>query len=139
MAASGVWKSAGANSSALPLFTEHALQRFDGLLDAVEVRVDAVGAAVSAQGGAELLLLHEALGHAAGGAEVVGVEPQHLLAIGDRAGVVAAAEVEDGALVVRLGEARRLADERAQAGEHVVGAGLAVADVHDALQLLVVV
>src|SRR5713101_4736567 len=80
------------HQSLFSLFPQHAFEGVDDLLDAVQVWVDAVGAA----GGAELLLLHVALGQAAGGAEMIGVLPQGHGAVGDSGRQVPQAEIKDG-------------------------------------------
>src|SRR5438046_8478959 len=97
--AGGSWLNA-----VLPCLPQHAFERVDYLLDAVEVGIDAIGAAVGAQSGAKLFLPHEALGHAVSGAEVVWIEAQRLFAISNGFGKVPQAEIDDGALVVGLGE-----------------------------------
>jgi len=49
------------------------------------------------------------------------IEPNRLLAVGNRPGIFAAQEKVDRPLIVRLGKARRLADQGVEAREHFVG------------------
>src|SRR6516165_1480285 len=125
-------------TSAFPFLAEQPFDRGDRLADAVEVRVDAESAAEAAEGSAELLLLHEALGQAAGGAEVAWIEPQSTVAVGGGASIFAATEMEDAALVMRLGEPRRLAKQGVEVAQNHLGADLVDPHEDDPLQLGIV-
>lgn len=76
--------------------------------NAFHVGVEVQGPAEAVECRHGVVLFEEALPHARGSAEMIGVDLQGLVAIADRVGVAVDAEVRDGALVPNFGEPRRL-------------------------------
>src|SRR5262249_33758251 len=94
-----------------PLLAQRLFQRADCFLDAAKVGVNAQRMTKRFERGARPAQVDVALGHAAQRAEVIRIEFQDALAVGDGLLEILVAEMEDGPLIVRLGELWGLGNE----------------------------
>jgi len=119
---------------AAAFFTQGAFESANRFFDITKRGIDANSGTKSLECGAILSKLDVAAAHSGGGAKMERVQLQHALAIADGLRPVFVLEMHDGSLIERLGELRRLGDQRVQSRPALA----AVTDLQKLLQFAIV-